>query len=87
MSKYAYCLEIKPVKDTDFLYKGKISTRPEAVAEICRSLLHESLGPFPGKKNGRSPTDAVGHPRDAGQFSFQTSFSLHVHRYPTFLQI
>jgi DNA repair protein RadC len=38
MTKYAYRLETKRVKDPDFPYMGKNLTCPEAVAEFCRSL-------------------------------------------------
>jgi hypothetical protein len=38
MSKYAYRLETKRMKDPDFPYMGKNFTHPEAVAEFCRSL-------------------------------------------------
>jgi DNA repair protein RadC len=38
MTKFAYRLETKRVKDPDFPYMGKFLTHPEAVAEFCRSL-------------------------------------------------
>ena len=38
MTKFAYRLETKRVKDPDFPYMGKSFTKPEAVAEFCRSL-------------------------------------------------
>ena len=38
MTKFAYRLETKRVKEPDFPYMGKFLTHPEAVAEFCRSL-------------------------------------------------
>ena len=38
MTKFAYRLETKRVKDPDFPYVGKNFAHPEAVAEFCRSL-------------------------------------------------
>jgi DNA repair protein RadC len=38
MTKFAYRLETKRVKDPDFPYMGKNLTNPETVAEFCRSL-------------------------------------------------
>ena len=38
MTKYAYRLETRRVKEPDFPYTGKGFTQPEAVAEFCRPL-------------------------------------------------
>ncbi|MCG6536162.1 MAG: hypothetical protein L7F78_16050, partial [Syntrophales bacterium LBB04] len=38
MTKYAYRLETRRVRESDFPYTGKGFTHPEAVAEFCRSL-------------------------------------------------
>ena len=38
MTQYAYRLETRRVKETDFPYTGKGFTDAEAVAEFCRSL-------------------------------------------------
>jgi DNA repair protein RadC len=38
MTKFAYRLETKRVKDPDFPYLGRNFINPEAVAEFCRSL-------------------------------------------------
>src|SRR5512135_2236506 len=43
MTKFAYRLETKRVKDPDFPYMGKIFPSPEAVAEFCRSLLDSDV--------------------------------------------
>lgn len=38
MTKYAYRLETRRIKEPDFPYTGKGFTHPEAVVEFCRSL-------------------------------------------------
>jgi len=38
MTRYAYRLETRRIKEPDFPYTGKPFTYPEAVAEFCRSL-------------------------------------------------
>ena len=38
MTRYAYRLETRRVKEPDFPYTGKPFTSPEAVAEFCRPL-------------------------------------------------
>jgi DNA repair protein RadC len=38
MTKFAYRLETKRVKDPDFPYMGINLTNPQEVAEFCRSL-------------------------------------------------
>lgn len=38
MTKYAFRLETRRIKEPDFPYTGKGFTYPEAVAEFCRSL-------------------------------------------------
>ncbi len=38
MTRYAYRLETRRIKDPDFPYTGERFTYPEAVAEFCRSL-------------------------------------------------
>ncbi len=38
MTKYAYRLETRRIKEPDFPYTGKGFTHPEEVAEFCRSL-------------------------------------------------
>lgn len=43
MTKYAYRLETRRVKEPDFPYTGKGFTYPEAVAEFCRSLLESDV--------------------------------------------
>ena len=43
MTKFAYLLETKRVKDPDFPYVGKNFAHPEAVAEFCRSLLDSDV--------------------------------------------
>ncbi len=43
MTKFAYRLETKRVKDPDFPYNGKNLMNPEAVAEFCRSLLDSDV--------------------------------------------
>lgn len=38
MTRYAYRLETRRIKEPDFPYTGERFTYPEAVAEFCRSL-------------------------------------------------
>ena len=46
MTKFAYRLETKRVKDPDFPYTGKGFSQPEAVAEFCRSLQDSDVEKF-----------------------------------------
>jgi DNA repair protein RadC len=97
MTKYAYRLETRRVKDPDFPYTGKGFAHPEAVAEFCRSLqdldvekmvvLHlTTKNSLIGIQSFSGTVDrAVIHPREIVKFSLITSGAaiILVHNHPS----